>query len=239
MNQALTTLADSIAARFDGQVQRVESRCGEITFEVTPAKLRDVCVVLRDDPEYRFEQLIDLCGVDYSQYGQDEWNTDTATFRGFSRGRTPSASRAAGEGTGTADEGEGRRFAVVYHLLSVTHNRRLRLRTWCEPGEPPMLDSVIEVWKAADWFEREAFDLFGILFRGHPDLRRILTDYGFLGHPFRKDFPLSGNVEVRYDPARGRVVYEPVSIEPRTLVPRVIRDDNRYEPALKDAPKHG
>jgi NADH-quinone oxidoreductase subunit C len=239
MNQALTTLADSIAARFDGQVQRVESRCGEITFEVTPARLRDVCVVLRDDPGYRFEQLIDLCGVDYSQYGQDEWNTDTATFRGFSRGRAPSAARAAGEGAGTAGEGEGKRFAVVYHLLSVTHNRRLRLRAWCEPGEPPMLDSVIEVWKAADWFEREAFDLFGILFRGHPDLRRILTDYGFLGHPFRKDFPLSGNVEVRYDPARGRVVYEPVSIEPRTLVPRVIRDDNRYEPALKDAPKHG
>jgi NADH-quinone oxidoreductase subunit C len=245
MNQALTTLADSIAARFGGQVLRVESRCGELTFEVAPAALRAVCGVLRDDPEYRFEQLIDLCGVDYSLYGQDEWNTDTATFRGFSRGvqrtltpsLTPSLSREAGEGAGTA--GEGRRFAVVYHLLSVTHNRRLRLRTWCEPGEPPMIDSVIETWKAADWFEREAFDLFGILFRGHPDLRRILTDYGFLGHPFRKDFPLSGNVEVRYDPAKGRVVYEPVSIEPRTLVPRVIRDDNRYEPALKDAPKQG
>jgi NADH-quinone oxidoreductase subunit C len=245
MNQALTTLADSIAARFDARVQRVESRCGELTFEVAPENLRDVCAVLRDDPGYRFEQLIDLCGVDYSQYGQDEWNTDTATFRGFSRGRAPSVTtaltpplaREAGEGAGTA--GEGKRFAVVYHLLSVTHNRRLRLRAWCEPGEPPMLDSVIEVWKAADWFEREAFDLFGILFRGHPDLRRILTDYGFLGHPFRKDFPLSGNVEVRYDPARGRVVYEPVSIEPRTLVPRVIRDDNRYEPALKDAPKQG
>ncbi len=137
------------------------------------------------------------------------------------------------------EQGEGRRFAVVYHLLSVQHNRRLRLRAWCEPGEPPMVDSVIEIWKAADWFEREAFDLFGILFRGHPDLRRLLTDYGFIGHPFRKDFPLSGNVEVRYDPAKGRVVYEPVSIEPRTLVPRVIRDDNRYEAALKDAPKHG
>ena len=134
---------------------------------------------------------------------------------------------------------EPKRFAVVYHLLSVQYNRRLRLRTWCEPGEPPMVDSVIEIWKAADWFEREAFDLFGILFRGHPDLRRLLTDYGFIGHPFRKDFPLSGNVEVRYDPVKGRVVYEPVSIEPRTLVPRVIRDDNRYEAALKDAPKHG
>jgi NADH-quinone oxidoreductase subunit C len=124
----------------------------------------------------------------------------------------------------------------VYHLLSVTHNRRVRLRAYCEGGEPPMLDSVIDVWTSADWFEREAFDLYGILFRGHPDLRRILTDYGFVGHPFRKDFPLSGNVEVRYDEAKGRVVYEPVSIEPRTLVPRVIREDNRYEAALKDAP---
>jgi NADH-quinone oxidoreductase subunit C len=131
----------------------------------------------------------------------------------------------------------GRRFAVVYHLLSVTHNRRLRLRCWCSGGEPPMLDSVATIWKAADWYEREAFDLFGILFRGHPDLRRLLTDYGFVGHPFRKDFPLIGNVEVRYDPARKRVVYEPVGIEARTLVPRVIREDNRYEAALKDGPR--
>ncbi len=155
-----------------------------------------------------------------------------------------------GEGSGTltrpaadlsqqAGRGEDRRFAVVYHLLSIKTNRRLRLRAFCAPGEPPLLDSVVGVWKAADWFEREAFDLFGILFRGHPDLRRLLTDYGFLGHPFRKDFPLSGNVEVRYDPAKGRVVYEPVSIEPRTLVPRVIRDDNRYAPALKDGAKNG
>ena len=127
----------------------------------------------------------------------------------------------------------------MYHLLSVTHNRRLRLRAWCEGAEPPLLDSVADIWKSADWFEREAFDLFGILFRGHPDLRRILTDYGFVGHPFRKDFPLIGNVEVRYDEAKGRVVYEPVTIEPRTLVPRVIRDDRRYDAALKDAPRHG
>jgi NADH-quinone oxidoreductase subunit C len=119
----------------------------------------------------------------------------------------------------------------------VTHNRRIRLRAWCEPGEPPMLDSVVDIWSSANWNEREAFDLFGILFRGHPDLRRILTDYGFVGHPFRKDFPLIGNVEVRYDESKGRVVYEPVAIEPRTLVPRVIRDDNRYEAALKDAPR--
>jgi NADH-quinone oxidoreductase subunit C len=234
MSQALEQLAESISARFAEQVRRVDSRCGELTFEVEPAALRAVCQALRDDADWSFEQLIDLCGVDYSLYGQVEWNTDTATFRGFSRGRQPLA--GAGDGAG---EGADRRFAVVYHLLSVRHNRRLRLRAWCEPGEPPMMDSVIETWKAADWFEREAFDLFGILFRGHPDLRRILTDYGFIGHPFRKDFPLSGNVEVRYDPAKGRVVYEPVSIEPRTLVPRVIREDNRYEAALKDAPKNG
>lgn len=235
MNQALEQLAETISGRFAAQVARVESRCGELTFEVAPTALLAVCQALRDEADWSFEQLIDLCGVDYVSYGQDEWNTDTATFRGFSRGRDALSPALAHE----VGEGEGRRFAVVYHLLSVRHNRRLRLRTWCEPGEPPMVDSVIEVWKAADWFEREAFDLFGILFRGHPDLRRLLTDYGFIGHPFRKDFPLSGNVEVRYDPAKGRVVYEPVSIEPRTLVPRVIRDDNRYEAALKDAPKHG
>jgi NADH-quinone oxidoreductase subunit C len=231
MNQALEQLAETISGRFAGQVARVDSRCGELTFEVVPAALLMVCQALRDEAGWSFEQLIDLCGVDYVSYGQDEWNTDTATFRGFSRGRQASAAAVGNEAE--------KRFAVVYHLLSVKHNRRVRLRTWCEPGEPPMVDSVIEIWKAADWFEREAFDLFGILFRGHPDLRRLLTDYGFIGHPFRKDFPLSGNVEVRYDPTRGRVVYEPVSIEPRTLVPRVIREDNRYEAALKDAPKHG
>jgi len=269
MNQALEQLAESISGRFTGQVTRVPSRCGELTFEVAPAALVAVCTALRNEAAWSFEQLIDLCGVDYSQYGIDEWNTDTATFRGFSRGRqastepqmeraalpdaealTPTLSHAsAGEGAAAltrtssdlsqqAGRGE-KRFAVVYHLMSVRHNRRLRLRAFCEPGEPPLIDSVIEVWKAADWFEREAFDLFGILFRGHPDLRRLLTDYGFIGHPFRKDFPLSGNVEVRYDPLKGRVVYEPVSIEPRTLVPRVIREDNRYEAALKDAPKQG
>jgi NADH-quinone oxidoreductase subunit C len=129
-----------------------------------------------------------------------------------------------------------KRFAVTYNLLSVRHNRRLRMRVWCEEIEDPMVDSVTPIWAAADWFEREAFDLYGILFRGHPDLRRLLTDYGFIGHPFRKDFPLIGNVEVRYDPQLKRVVYEPVSIEPRTLVPRVIRHDNRYSPALQDVP---
>jgi NADH-quinone oxidoreductase subunit C len=270
MNQALETLAEQISARFGDKVARVDTRCGELTFEVDAGAIVTVATELRDRPEWSFEQLIDLCGVDYLQYGRSEWNTETATFRGFSRGANRGTQGAlafergevaqtvretlsrAGAGGGDATAGEGslarqggrgaqdsRRFAVVYHLLSLKTNRRLRLRVWCAPGEPPVVDSVIGVWKSADWFEREAFDLFGILFKGHPDLRRLLTDYGFVGHPFRKDFPLSGNVEVRYDPEKGRVVYEPVSIEPRTLVPRVIREDNRYEPALKDAPRHG
>ncbi len=127
-----------------------------------------------------------------------------------------------------------RRFAVVYHLLSISKNHRLRLRVFCDEGEPPVIDSVNEIWNSANWFEREAFDLFGILFRGHPDLRRLLTDYGFIGHPFRKDFPLIGNVEVRYDPEKGRVVYQPVSIQPRVLVPKVIRHDSRYEEELNE-----
>jgi NADH-quinone oxidoreductase subunit C len=231
MSDVLENLASSVLARCGDALERVPSRCGELTFEVPSDQLVATCRVLRDDPGLRFEQLIDLTGVDYLEYGRVEWNTETATNSGFSRGRSP---RAAGEG---GAERPDRRFAVVYHLLSVTHNRRVRLRAWCEGGEPPLLDSVVEIWKAADWYEREAFDLFGILFRGHPDLRRILTDYGFVGHPFRKDFPLIGNVEVRYDAAKGRVVYEPVAIEPRTLVPRVIREDNRYEAALKDAPR--
>jgi NADH-quinone oxidoreductase subunit C len=273
MNQALEALAEQISARFGDAVVRAPSRCGELTFELASGALVDVCTALRDDPEWSFEQLSDLCGVDYLHYGRTEWNTETATFRGFSRGvhrGTPGAlalergeapaqalardaaedpgtlsrpaadlSQHTGSGDASVAEGDSRRFAVVYHLLSLRHNRRLRLRAWCAPGEPPLIDSVVSIWKGADWFEREAFDLYGILFRGHPDLRRILTDYGFLGHPFRKDFPLSGNVEVRYDPTKGRVVYEPVSIEPRTLVPRVIREDNRYAPALKDAPRNG
>jgi NADH-quinone oxidoreductase subunit C len=226
MSEQLEQQASALAARFGDTLLRVESRCGELTFELPSQSLVTTCRALRDEPEWRYEQLIDLTGVDYLDYGRVEWNTQSATSGGFSRG----VSRANDARLHT----EERRFAVVYHLLSVGHNRRLRLRCWCEPGEPPLLDSVVEVWKAADWYEREAFDLFGILFRGHPDLRRILTDYGFVGHPFRKDFPLIGNVEVRYDAEKGRVVYEPVAIEPRTLVPRVIREDNRYEAALKD-----
>ena len=237
MSEALENLAVALSVRFGESLLRVASRCGELTFTVPADRLVETCDALRSEPEWRFEQLIDLSGVDYLDYGRVEWKTESATSSGFSRGRT--ISDPAGTGFHELGESPDRRFAVVYHLLSVAHNRRLRLRCWCEPGEPPLLDSVVGVWKAADWYEREAFDLFGILFRGHPDLRRILTDYGFVGHPFRKDFPLIGNVEVRYDPAKGRVVYEPVGIEPRTLVPRVIRDDNRYEAALKDPPAKG
>jgi NADH-quinone oxidoreductase subunit C len=235
MSDALENQAGTLLARFGSALERVPSRCRELTFEVPASQLLVVCRALRDEPDWSFEQLVDLTGVDYLDYGRSEWKTESASNSGFSRGRSVYVSRYAEAG----GEGAERRFAVVYHLLSVTRNRRLRLRCWCEDGEPPMLDSVSSLWKAADWYEREAFDLFGILFRGHPDLRRLLTDYGFVGHPFRKDFPLIGNVEVRYDPAKGRVVYEPVSIEPRTLVPRVIRDDNRYDAALKDPPRHG
>ena len=187
---------------------------------------------LRDEAEFRFETLIDVCGVDYLAFGQAEWETSEATSTGFSRAReiiVPPAEESF----------DARRFAVVYHLLSVSGNYRLRLRAFTGQDNPPVVPSVIGIWQSADWYEREAFDLFGILFDGHPDLRRLLTDYGFIGHPFRKDFPISGNVEVRYDPEKGRVVYQPVSIEPRVLVPRIIRDDNRYQPELKDKPGNG
>ena len=236
MSQTLEKTAEALSARFAGKLLSVRSQCGELTFEVDASSLLEVCRALRYEQDWRFEQLSDVTGVDYLTFGQSDWTTDSATSSGFSRGRTQ---LAAGTSPAVEADGAERRFAAVYHLLSVTHNRRLRLRAFAEGGEPPMLDSVVGIWSSADWFEREAFDLFGILFRGHPDLRRILTDYGFVGHPFRKDFPLVGNVEVRYDAEKGRVVYEPVSIEPRTLVPRVIRDDNRYQAALKDPPGHG
>ena len=178
---------------------------------------------MRDDPSLSFEQLTDLCGVDYSTFGRSDWETDEASAGGFSRG--------VGAG-GTDAAWSGARFAVVYHLISYRHNRRLRIRVFVD-GEPPTVESVVPIWNSANWYEREAFDLFGILFVGHPDLRRLLTDYGFAGHPFRKDFPLEGNVEVRYDPEKQRVVYQPVSIENRVLVPRVIRHDERFESAQK------
>ncbi len=198
----------------------------EVTVECPRAALLDVATRLRDAPALAFAQLVDLCGVDYAGYGRADWETsDMATAAGFSRG--------VREGVFTTNDEPRPRFAVVYHLLSHEHNERLRMRVYAD-GEPPRVDSVVDLWPAANWFEREAFDLFGILFEGHPDLRRILTDYGFIGHPFRKDFPLSGHVEMRYDPDKQRIVYEPVSIVPRVLVPRVIRNDDRY--AATDTP---
>jgi NADH-quinone oxidoreductase subunit C len=231
----IDNLAAGIEARFGARVRRLPATAGELTYEVAASQLVEVCRALRDVGEFAFEQLVDLAGIDYLHHGRAEWKTSAATSSGFSRGVQRLACAATG-----GESASGRpRFAVVYHLLSVSRNVRLRLRCYCLGEEPPVLPTVVDVWASANWFEREAFDLFGILFRGHPDLRRILTDYGFIGHPFRKDFPLVGNVELRYDPDKGRVVYEPVSIEPRTVVPKVIRDDNRYEPTLREGAERG
>jgi NADH-quinone oxidoreductase subunit C len=188
-NQALI---ESIRTAVGDKVAAVSEALGEVTLVVNAGDAPGVVMTLRDHPDLRFEQLIDLCGVDYSGY------------------------------SGHA----GLRFAVVYHLMSLTHNRRLRLRVFCPADDFPLVNSVISVWPSANWFEREAFDLFGIVFDGHPDLRRILTDYGFIGHPFRKDFPISGNVEMRYDPDQQRVIYQPVTIEPREIVPRIVREEH-------------
>jgi NADH-quinone oxidoreductase subunit C len=227
VSETIEALAACIEAHVAGRARRIPSLASEVAFEVATDDLQSVCWLLRDTPQLAFEMLMDLTAVDYLHFGRDEWQTISATHSGFSRGRVarPSAHLPAGEA----------RFAIVYQLLSITHNHRLRLRVPCAAADEPVVDSVIDVWASANWFEREAFDLYGILFRGHPDLRRLLTDYGFIGHPFRKDFPLSGNVEVRYDADKKRVVYQPVTIEPRVLVPKVIRDDHRYAPALKDA----
>ena len=220
-------LATRLTTVLGERVRRYHSLPDELAVEVDGGQLLEVAEILRDDPQLRFEMLVDLTAVDYLDYGRDEWRTVSATATGFSRGVNRAAPHTlAGD----------KRYAVVSQLLSLTHNQRLRLRAWAADTEDPMLDSLTGIWASAEWFEREAFDLFGILFRGHPDLRRILTDYGFIGHPFRKDFPLIGNVEVRYDPQLQRVIYQPVSIEPRTLVPRVIRHDNRYDAALHDHP---
>ena len=213
-------LARTLEAQLPDVVQRLPSLPGDLAYEVKPEALLDVCRTLRDAPELRFEMLMDLAGVDYLHYGRDEWQTDTATRSGFSRGRVARAT--------APDPGMPGRFAVTYQLLSITHNTRLRLRVRCPDTQEPTVDSVSGIWAGANWFEREAF------FRGHPDLRRLLTDYGFIGHPFRKDFPLIGHVEAQYDPEKKRVVYQPVSIVPRVLVPKVIRHDHRYDPALKD-----
>ncbi len=195
-------LAESVKAALGDRIINITAALGEITLAVKAADLAEVMTALRDRPELHFEQLIDLCGVDYGSYGKEAWDG------------APSAG------------GTGARFAVVYHLLSLTHNWRLRVRTFAADDGFPVVDSVINIWPSANWFEREAFDLYGIIFTGHPDLRRILTDYGFIGHPFRKDFPISGNVEMRYDPDQRRVIYQPVTIEPREIVPRIVREEN-------------
>jgi NADH-quinone oxidoreductase subunit C len=229
MSESSETLAARIDARFGDKLTRVESGCGELTYRLHKDELIEVARALRDEPEFLFEMLVDVCGVDYLTYGTDEWTTDSATDSGFSRGveREPVI-------LDEADTFDPERFAVVYHLLSLKHNARVRLRVYTGESNPPIVKSVVDIWNSANWYERETYDLFGILFEGHPDLRRILTDYGFIGHPFRKDFPLIGNVEVKYDEEKGRVAYQPVSIEPRTAVPKVIRHDNRYSKDLRD-----
>ncbi len=235
-------LLRQLQERFGDTLREAVLLLNEVTIELAPEDLLDTCRALRDEREFGFEQLIDVCGVDYLNYGIDEWATGETTSTGFSRGVDP---KTAGWLPGLEEDlsvetpQQDRRYAAVYHLLSVTHNHRLRIRVFAPDQQLPVIPSVVDLWNSANWFEREAFDLFGILFEGHPDLRRILTDYGFIGHPFRKDFPLSGNVEVRYDPEKRRVVYQPVSIEPRVLVPKVIRGDELEPVTLNEAGESG
>lgn len=216
----VNVLCSQIQERFADWIEGATVALSEVTVEVHPDHLLELCKVLHEDSAFKFDMLIDVCGVDYLEYGVDDWQTHSATTSGYSRGVSQAPIRV--------EPKRPTRFAVVYHLLSIANNQRLRLRVNLPDENSLMVDSVMSIWNAADWFEREAFDLYGIMFKGHPDLRRILTDYGFSGHPFRKDFPLIGKVEARYDAALKRVIYEDVSIEPRILEPKVIRDDNRY-----------
>jgi NADH-quinone oxidoreductase subunit C len=194
MSAKLDTLSQNLQTHFGDRIGALELAFNEITIDVAPADYLAVMTELRDAPDLRFEQLIDLCGVDYSTYGNAKWH--------------------------------GRRFAAVSQLLSISNNWRLRVRCFGDDDDFPSVPSVIAIWNSVAWFEREAFDLYGIVFPGHPDLRRILTDYGFVGHPFRKDFPISGYVEMRYDPDQARVVYQPVTIEPREVTPRIVREES-------------
>jgi len=228
---SIEKLSEEISNKFADKLQGLVIECGEITIEVAAKDYLSVCHVLRDDENFGFEILIDLCGVDYSAYGQDEWKTN-ATGNGFSRGIEVAQHGRLKFGDELPENDSGqKRFAVVTHLLSIKNNQRLRVRVFAEDDAYPVVKSLVDIWNGVNWFEREAFDLYGIHFDGHPDLRRILTDYGFVGHPFRKDFPLSGNVEMRYDEEQKRVIYEPVSIEPRVLVPRVIRENTSHHNA--------
>ncbi len=199
MSAKLETLSQNLQKHFGDKLKSLKLALGEVTIEVAAADYLGIMKALRDEADLKFEELIDLCGVDYSTYGDGAW--------------------------------QGKRFAAVTHLLSVANNWRLRVRVFAEDDEFPAVDSVTTVWTSANWFEREAFDLYGIAFVGHDDLRRILTDYGFIGHPFRKDFPISGNVEMRYDPDQARVIYQPVTIEPRENTPRIVREDTYGDPA--------
>ena len=240
MAETAHAFAARLRARFPNATVSVAEPRGEVGIEFPHAEYLAGCNALRD--EFGFESLVDLCGIDYLGYGADEWDTDVSS-EGFSRGVEGRAVGRFGYGEAPsreADTLEGqvvapvalRRFASVAQLLSVQHNRRVRVTVFAPDDALPVVASLVGTWPVANWFERESFDLFGIVYEGHPDLRRILTDYGFVGHPFRKDFPLIGNVEVRYDEARKRVVYEPVtSVEPRVGVPRVIRDDARFATA--------
>ncbi|MET0329974.1 MAG: NADH-quinone oxidoreductase subunit C [Dyella sp.] len=230
----INSLAGRLTARF-GDTLSISVARNEVTAELAAADLLAVATALRDEAEFRFTELVDLAGVDYLGYGQTEWDTDTSDGDSFSRGVEGEAQGRFAWADRPRHISMPRRFASVVHLLSISHNRRLRLRVFCEDDSLPMLPSLTAIWPGVNWFEREAFDLFGIIYDGHPDLRRILTDYGFVGHPFRKDFPLIGNVEVRYDPALKRVIYEPVSIQPRVLVPRTIRNDADLDQAHAEA----
>ena len=228
MSDTAKTLVESLQDRFGERISIDQLAVDMLTLETDVGSWLEVCRALRDEEPFGFDQLTDLCGVDYLGFGQSEWEPDEASQTGFGRGV-----EALGPGRfNWASRPEAadlqQRYAVVVHLLSFRHNRRLRLRCFAPDEGMPIVPSLVEIWNSADWYEREAFDLYGIVFEGHPDLRRILTDYGFTGHPFRKDFPLIGNVAVRYDSHKKRVVYEPVEIEPRVGVPRVIREDSRY-----------
>ena len=229
MSQKNEDIKTRITTCFEDKVNFIESSCNELIFELQCEDLIDVAKELKTNENMMFEQLTDLCGVDYLTYGVDEWTTKSATSSGFSRGVSRQSVILD-----DADTFDDKRFAVIYNLLSIKHNSRIRLRVYTGDKNPPIIPSVASIWSSANWLERETFDLYGILFEGHPDLRRILTDYGFVGHPFRKDFPLSGNVEIHYDEKKKKIAYKPVSIEPRTLVPRVIRQDNRYSDEIKD-----
>jgi NADH-quinone oxidoreductase subunit C len=213
-------LTQSLHAVLSEALLSVTEAYGEVTLVCSVETMMTVFEQLKDHHSFAFDQLIDVCAVDYLQHGQSDWETDCATDHGFSR--------AASLEMVVNTAWDNPRFAVVYHLLSTTHNHRLRVRVFLEDETSLTLPSVYAIWQSANWFEREAYDLYGIIFEGHPDLRRILTDYGFIGHPFRKDFPISGHVEMRYDATQKKVIYEPIVLQPRSFVPKVIRQDNRY-----------